>query len=264
MPFASILGAGIIGDLIGASSQRDTNSANTANMMQNEQWQTQMSNTAMQRRVVDLQQAGLNPLLATSTNGATVGSVSQPNLQAPGASFNQLGGQMAQAQQTAANIRLTNAQAAKTEWETGNNGNPTMLDADGNIDYTRGGGGAMGNQNLQNALQQNSVLRQQANQLSSSAKALLAAAASSDADTMYTTARRELAQLDLKGQKALYDWFINDSKAAARSNIAENTASAKVWEGTKGAFIKAAQELLPSAHSAVSTFNKTQYPTTGR
>lgn len=47
---------------------------NAAEAQKNRDWQTQMSNTEIQRRVEDLKKAGLNPVLAVTQGGASTPS----------------------------------------------------------------------------------------------------------------------------------------------------------------------------------------------
>lgn len=47
---------------------------NSAEAQKTRDWQTEMANTEVQRRMQDLEKAGLNPILAYSMGGASVGS----------------------------------------------------------------------------------------------------------------------------------------------------------------------------------------------
>lgn len=104
-------------------SQRAAMNYNSAEATANRQWQTEMSNTAYQRSVKDLQAAGLNPIMAALNGGASTPSgsygtaygttISAPSSSA--ASISALPGQM-----QSASYRSENSSSASS-WNNAEN-----------------------------------------------------------------------------------------------------------------------------------------------
>lgn len=247
MPIAAAgiaAGAGVLGDLIGADSQAQTNAQNYKMFQENMAWQTQMSNTAEQRRFADYKAAGVNPLLVTSSQGASSPSISTPQFQAPGASFNNLGQQATGAMEVASRIKLNEANANNAQADAdikgskrGPTGSVTVTDAEGNDSTGPIGGGMLGTLEYKQALQ---TLKNSGAQLELIQKQTDLAGA----DTDNTKLKSALEGLDLQTRQALYDTTL--AKARSEAGISASAASvagadARVMGGNFGVILRTLQ-----------------------
>lgn len=64
----------------------DAKTYNTTEAQKNRDWQSEMSNTAYQRAVQDMIKAGINPILAYTQGGASIGSGSTASISSPSGS----------------------------------------------------------------------------------------------------------------------------------------------------------------------------------
>lgn len=111
---------GLLSDITGATGARDANKVNLEEAKINREWQERMSNTAYQRAMQDMKQAGLNPILAYQQGGASVPSGAQGQVNAVASPLGEAAkmGLQAYTGINAANSQVQQAQTAKAQAES--------------------------------------------------------------------------------------------------------------------------------------------------
>lgn len=123
-PLVAAAGIGALGaiggGLLGGSGSHKQNRTNIMLAREQRAWEERMSNTEIQRRVADMNAAGINPLMSVMGMGAA-SSPSPPMAQVvnEGAPVQRGIEQAAQIATSAAQIKLAEAQARKTSAEAG-------------------------------------------------------------------------------------------------------------------------------------------------
>lgn len=125
----AIVGGALLGGLFGSKNTKSTNAQNVALQREQQAWEERMSSTAIQRRVKDLQDAGLNPMLAYQSEASTP-SVSAARVETPPSAIGEAGKAVGTASQVAMQKQAIAANIENTDADTIKKRNESYLTAE--------------------------------------------------------------------------------------------------------------------------------------
>lgn len=246
MVWGAILGAGatLAGSLLDYSAQGSANRANRELAREQMRFQERMSSTAIERRVKDLKQAGLNPMLgfqgeASSPQGARAEMQSKTGGRAAGTALSAVMN-AAQVQNIAANTKATQQTEALTHAQT-RNALVVATEAEARLPYTA----YRADIDIKTAEQELVTIRNNLNEQLNRMDLTEAQTRAVEAEIKRTDTNTALAKFDLEQLKPLMEAYQKLMNQAEGLGIPEKQAMADFWTKLPGGkYAQFAKELI--------------------